>query len=323
MVQKRTNIEWLAEGFRYELESTTRKKTVEYYCGEVRRFLRWANSTGIPSDISFITKHHIQAFFHHLASIARGANGSKSQPDDIERLRWPYYRALRRFFDWVVKEGYLEKSPMDGIIIKPPEPPPIEPYHLEQITRMVRVLDHDWQTAKTQRQRMLAARDKALLFLFLESGLRLAEVANLQIDAIDMENRTVVVRFGKMGKSRLSGFGPQTKKALWKYLSLRPSEVKDNALWATEEGGHLSVGGLQMIIRRLKKAAGLHTKGSVHKLRHTFATTFLRHTRDMKGCRLLLGHSTLAMTERYTRFIEVEDTLKTYHGKGPLDWLSG
>jgi len=62
-------------------------------------------------------------------------------------------------------------------------------------------------------------------------------------------------------------------------------------------------------------------KRSVHKLRHTFATTFLRETHDMKGLRLLLGHSTQAITERYTQFIEVEDAPKAYNHKGSLDWL--
>ena len=80
--------------------------------------------------------------------------------------------------------------------------------------------------------------------------------------------------------------------------------------------------GAQQIILRLKKDAGIeHVKGSIHRLRHTFATTYLRHTHDMKGCRLLLGHSTLAMTERYTQFIDIEDALGAYRKDGPLDWM--
>lgn len=133
-----------------------------------------------------------------------------------------------------------------------------------------------------------------------------------------MQRQRVAVRFGKLGKSRLSGFSPQTRKALWRYLSLRPSQIEHNALWLTEEGFPLEPCGVQIIIRRLKKDAGpQHIKGSVHKLRHTFATTYLRHTRDMKGCRLLLGHSTSVMRDRYMQFTEAEDALKTYDGKGP------
>ena len=283
--------------------------------------MRWMDRAGIPSDVHLITKHHIQMFFHDLA-VSQNSNGLKKGPEHYERLRWPYYRALRRFFAWVMKEGYIEHNPMDGIIMNRPQPVPIEPYRPEHIDRMLKVLDHDWQVATTPRQRMRAARDKAMLLLFLESGLRLEEMAKLRMGDIDLERQRVCVWFGKLGKSRLSGFGPQTKKALWRYLSIRPSEVVGDALWATEEGTPLGVSGVQMVIRRLKKDAGLqYVRGSVHKLRHTFATAYLRHTRDMKGCRLLLGHSTLTMTERYTTFIDAEDALRAYDGKGPLDWL--
>lgn len=321
MAQTQTSLRWLLQGFKYELESTARPRTVEYYCGEVRRFLRWAEAAGVSSNIRLITKHHLQAFFHHLATTHKG-NGLVNEPAAIERLRWPYYRALRRFFGWTVKEGFLEQSPMDSIVLRAPQPPVIEPYRPEHIDRMLKVLDYDWRIAKTQRQKMLAARNKAVFLLFLESGLRLEELTKLQLENIDLQRQRVVIRLGKMGKSRLSGFGPQAKKALWKYLSLRPQHVNHDALWITEEDTPLSTSGVQMIIRRLKRDAGLHqVRGSVHKLRHTFATAYLRHTHDMKGCRLLLGHSNLAMTERYTQFIETEDALKTYDEQGPLDWL--
>jgi integrase/recombinase XerD len=125
-----------------------------------------------------------------------------------------------------------------------------------------------------------------------------------------------------MGKGRIVGFGPQTKKGLWRYIGLRGDSLEHDALWITKERQPLTEHGIQQIIRRLKKNAGLeYVKGSVHKLRHTFATIYLRHTRDMKGCRLLLGHSTLVMTERYTQFIDAEDALRAYGDKGPLNWM--
>jgi len=169
---------------------------------------------------------------------------------------------------------------------------------------------------------MLAARDRAMLFLFLASFIRLEECSHLTIGDIDLDRQRVLVQKTKTGKPRLAGFGPQTKKALWRYLGLRGDRLGHDALWVTEEGHPLSKHGVQEIMRCLKHNAGLnHLRGSIHKLYHTGATITLKHTRDMKGLKLLLGHSTLAMTERYTKFIEVEDALKAYDGKGPLDWL--
>jgi site-specific recombinase XerD len=223
-----------------------------------------------------------------------------------------------------VQEGYLECNPLDGIALKPPKPRPVEPYYPEHIDKMFSVLDYDWKVAKTLRQKMLAAQDRVILMLFLESGLRLGELAGLKTADVDLAGQRAMVREGKMSKGRMVGFGPQTKKGLWRYLGLRGDDSKHDALWITEEGRPLTKHGVQEVIRRLKRDADLeHVKGSVHKLRHTFATTYLRHTRDMKGCRLLLGHSSLAMTERYTEFVEAEDALRAYNGKGPLDWISG
>ena len=153
MAQAQSNLEWLLEGFKYELESTARPRTVEYYCGEIRRFLRWAHATRVPSDVRLLTKRHIQAFFHYLASTHRG-NGSVNEPVAIERLLWPYYRALQRFFRWAMKEDYLQSNPMEGIALKSPQPAPIEPYRPEHIDRILKVLDYDWQIAKTQRKKM-------------------------------------------------------------------------------------------------------------------------------------------------------------------------
>ena len=121
---------------------------------------------------------------------------------------------------------------------------------------------------------------------------------------VDLDRQRVLVRKTKTGEPRLAGFSPQTKKALWRYLGLRGDRFGHDALWVTEEGHPLTKHGVQEIMRRLKHDAGLtHLRGSIHKLRHTGATVTLKHTRDMKGLRLLLGHSTLAMTERYTQFI--------------------
>jgi len=162
MVPAQTRLGWLLEGFRYELESTAKPRTVvKYYCGEISRFLRWADAAGVAADIRLLTKHHIQAFFHYLITTHRG-NGLVNEPATVECLHWPYYRARRRFFGWAVKEGYLQNSPTEGMVLKAHQPAPIEPYRPEHINRILKVLDYDWQIAKTQRQKMLKCQSEGL-----------------------------------------------------------------------------------------------------------------------------------------------------------------
>jgi len=316
--------EWLLEGFNIDLETQLKPRTLKDYCDHVSYFARWAQNNN-KSDPCSVTKRDIQEFLHFVAStpaIFVTSNGTERRIQRDENSRWYHYFPLKRFFTWAVNEGYLEQNPIDGIVLKPAKTAPIEPYKPEHIDAFVKVLDYDWQVAITTRQKMLAARDRAALFLFLESFIRLEECAKLTIGDIDLDRQRLLIRQSKTGKPRLVGFGPQTKKALWRYLGLRGDQLGHDALWVTEEGHPLTKHGIQEIMRRLKKNAGLkHVRGSIHKLRHTGATTALKHTRDIKGLRLLLGHATLAMTERYTQFIEAEDALKTYDGQGPLDWI--
>ena len=321
MVQTEQTTEWLLNGFRYELGSMLDPQTVDYYCGHVRRFVKWTEVAGLPKEARLIAKRHILSFFYHLLQetrIATGSNGAWRKVNRTEDSRWPYYRSLKRFFGWCVKEGYLSHSPMDGIEIKSSKNRPIDPWRPEHIDRMFQVLEHDWKVAKTPCQRMLAARDQAVVFLFLESLIRLKELADLKVEDVNIEKQRLLVKKGKMGKGRWAGFGSRTRKSLWRYLGLRQSLAQGDELWISEEARPLTARGIQEIFRCLKRDAGLqHIRGSIHKMRHTGATITLKHTRDMKGLKLLLGHSTLAMTERYTQFIEAEDALKTYDGQGP------
>jgi integrase/recombinase XerC len=143
--------------------------------------------------------------------------------------------------------------------------------------------------ATTSRQKMLAARNRAALSLFLDSFIRLEECSNLNLNDTDLERKRVLVRKTKTGKPRITGFNDQTKKYLWYYLGLRGNDLGHDALRVSEEGRPLTIHGVQKIIRRLKKEAGLQgVRGSVHKLRNTGATITLKHTRDMKGLSVIV-----------------------------------
>jgi site-specific recombinase XerD len=317
--------EWLLEGFKFDLETEVKPRTVEYYYDHARLFVRWAQNRGRIANPHFVNKRDIQNFLYHLTQateISVGGNCALRQVRRTDASRWHYYRGLKRFFEWAVREGCLPSNPVDGIKLKPPKSPPIEPWRPEQIDRMFQVLEHDWRVARTARQKMLAARDNAVLKLFLESGLRLSEVAGLKVEDVYLERQRVLVREGKTGKGRWVGFGPQTKKALWRYFGLRPVKAEGDAVWLSEEGRPLARRGVQEIFRRLKRDAGLrHVRGSVHKCRHTWATSYLRHTHDMRACQILLGHTDLDMTMKYTAFVEAEDALRAYDDSGPLDWI--
>ncbi len=317
--------DWLAQGFKIELETQLKPKTVKDYCNHVYYFAHWAEERQ-KNDPCSILKRDMQEYLHYIATnpaVFSPGYGITMTVPRSENSRWHHYFPLKRFFTWAKKEGYIEQNPLDNIILRPPDAVPVEPYRPEHISTFYKILEQQWRDAATSRQKMLAARNSAILSLFIDSFIRLGECSNLNIADVDIEKKRLLIRKTKTGKPRVAGFSDLTKKYLWSYLGLRGKNLEHDALWVSEEGHPLTIHGVQDIIRRLKANAGLKgVRGSVHKLRHTGATITLKHTRDMKGLKLLLGHTTLDMTERYTHFIEAEDALKAYDGEGPLKWIN-
>ena len=119
-------------------------------------------------------------------------------------------------------------------------------------------------------------------------------------------------------------FNSGTRKALWKYLAFREQRSKETAkdwVWVTEEGTRLTVNGLNIAFRRIKKRAGVNSPGGVHKLRHTFALNALRGLKDPTLLQLLLGHKSLEMTRRYTQGLRIEEALQAIDRASPVDRL--
>jgi len=192
MVQKQVTTQWLLEGFKYEISSTLDSDTVDYYCGHVRRFLSWGDTLGLPKEAHLTGKRHILSFFNHLieeTEISIGDNGLLRKVQRTKESLWHYYRSLKRFFNWCVDEGYLDHIPMDGIKIEAPQNRPIDPWRPEHLEIMSQILEHDWKVSRTSRQIMLAARDQAIFSLFLESFIRLDELAELNVEDIDIKQK--------------------------------------------------------------------------------------------------------------------------------------
>ena len=94
-----------------------------------------------------------------------------------------------------------------------------------------------------------------------------------------------------------------------------------DSLWLTEEGKPFSVGGIQIMVKRLKTRAGVISQGNCHKFRHTFAPAFLRKDRNPFNLQYLLGHSDLRMTRHYVSTLGAEDALKAHESASPADML--
>jgi site-specific recombinase XerD len=145
-------------------------------------------------------------------------------------------------------------------------------------------------------------RDKAMFTLMLRTGLRVEEVANLTLNAIDFKRCKILVYNGKGNKDRVVYISNDAFNALLQYLRVRPSTKKKN-VFLVEKGTYLgrpiSVRGIQKRMEYYAKKAGL--KVSCHHLRHTMATQLLNADADLVTIQDLLGHTRIKTTQRYCK----------------------
>lgn len=175
------------------------------------------------------------------------------------------YRALQQFFGWAVDEGELAVSPMERL--RPPVVPeqPVDVLTVEQLRALLKVCAG---------RGFAERRDTAALRLFIDTGVRLSELAGLAVADLDMDADVAVV-MGKGRRARSCPFGAKTGAALDRYLRVRAKhrQAAADALWLGEKSGPMTADGIATMVRRRGREAGLEIHP--HQLRHTFAHSWL------------------------------------------------
>jgi site-specific recombinase XerD len=297
-------------------------RTVEFYSENLKRFLWYASRQVWSDDIRMLTEWHIREFLGYLVNEKSrwGVEGNGSESCRVRASHTTvhhYFVVLANFFNWVVREGFVAESPTAKIKVARPETRVVKPYTQEEIRRVIAVCDRDYEG----NARFLGSRNKAIILVLLDSGVRLSELIGMTMEDVNASNGNIRV-MGKGSKERVVRIGKVAQKALWRYLVHRPGNGVDQ-LWLSEEKRPLSCGGVQCLIRRLKERAGINGSGSVHRFRHTFALNFLRVDKNVFNLQYLLGHSELEMVRRYTATLGMEDALKAHEKASPVDmmWL--
>jgi site-specific recombinase XerD len=266
--------------------------TIEAYHRRLRDFLTFSNG----QDVTQIDAGHIRLYL--LSLQARNL-----QPSTVNAI----YRVLHTWFDWLVREGELTKSPMANIRSpKTPKKAPT-PFSKEDIENLLLL---------TSRNRFLDIRNHALILLFLDTGLRLSEMASIHLQDVDFDHAVIKV-IGKGVKQRTVSMGRRTQKAVLRYLLKRDDSSED--LWVTHQGEPLTRTGIQIGMRRLAKRANIHdARCGPHSFRHTFATWAIRNGANLFYVQLLLGQSALDMTRRYASKIDSEEAIKAHASFSPV-----
>ena len=269
-------------------------RSISDYAQKIGRFTAFcrAQATTVPSDLG---PTHIRLFLLEVQQ--------RCQPVSVK----DYYGCINRFFNWMVEEEIIKESPMARM--RPPKVPKkiIKSFKTRDIDDLLTLCGNNF----------LGARNRAIILTFLDTGLRLAELAGIQLGDIDFD-RGIIKVMGKGAKERLVRIGQETQKAILKYLLQRNDNLL--CLWVTEERRPLQWGGIQVMIRRLGKRAGVNNvRCSPHTFRHTFGPAMIRHGVNMRTLQILLGHSTLTMTLRYVETVNSEDAIEMHKDFSPVD----
>lgn len=237
-----------------------------------------------PIDINFIKGITLNDAYQFLIYL-------KQERNNNETTRARRVIAIRRFFIYLTDNlGLLESNPMKNLDIPKTKKTLPKYLTLEEAERLLAVIDGKYKE-----------RDYAIITLFLNCGMRLAELVSIDYNDIKADGSLVIT--GKGNKERNVYLNTACLVAINNYLKVRPNEgVKDRALFLSSRNQRISPKTVQHIVYSNLDKAGLGDRGlSVHKLRHTAATLMYQHGDvDLLLLKEILGHENLGTTEIYT-----------------------
>jgi integrase/recombinase XerC len=230
------------------------------------------------------------------------------KPSSIQRR----LSALRSCYRFLFKRGLVDRDPVHNLTA-PKRERPLPAFIREE--EMDRLLDTDGMFADTFEGR----RDKLIISMFYETGLRLSELVGLNLKDINLTAQSVKV-LGKGNKERIVPFGDGLLHLINIYIGERAGiqvrETDREALFVSAKGKRLTGSSVRTMVRRQLGLVTEQRKRSPHVLRHTFATTMLNHEANLESVKELLGHEKLQTTEIYTH-TTFEELKKVYSEAHP------
>jgi integrase/recombinase XerD len=232
-----------------------------------------------------------------------------------------YYVGLSALWTWAFYEGVVEEHIIRQIIPPNPKKAEIIPFTLQDVRLIIAACERSrsyrrpGQLEQCNHSLPYPERNKAIVLLLLDTGLRASEVCNSKIANIDLRNKRMTV-IGKGNKQRTVPFSAKTGKRIWRYLATRRGYNDRDPLFASNDGGAIDRHSLRRFLNRLGQRADVR-KVYPHRFRHTFAINFLRNGGDIYTLQYILGHSTLEMVKRYLKLAE-QDTENSHRIASPV-----
>jgi len=276
-------------------------KTLEWHAtalGLLRRYLEeereitWVEEVNAPA---------ISAWFTYLRTVP----GQRGKPR-AERTIQTYARSARAFFRWLMRRETIDRNPFDQVVFPKVGKPLIQTIEPEEFEQLLQACasphESGWLVERA------AARNRAIFWLFYDTGIRVSELCELRVRDFDRKHGLLTVT-GKGSKQRRIALGNTCQRHLLHYLERHRPGEKELAEWNSAGEDHLFLAetrspltknGVEMLFKRVRERAGITYKRiSPHILRHTFAIHYLILGNDPFSLQELLGHEDMATVKLY------------------------
>jgi integrase/recombinase XerC len=289
-IQDEKNVAVLLNDFkRYlEIERHASPYTLRNYLHDLRHFIDYA----VKENIATLEDVDIQLLRLYIASLLEEGYEKSSIARKLS--------ALRSFYSYLTQVNIITKNPL--LTISSPKLTKRLPMFLstDEVNKIIMTPDSSTP---------LGMRDKAMLEILYASGLRVSEIASLDIANVNLEEREIRV-LGKGSKERITLMGKPAVSAIDFYVREgRPKLIgkrSTDALFLNRYGSRLSKRSIEQILSRYATAAGLTKRVFPHMIRHSFATHLLDGGADLRVVQELLGHVSLSTTQIYTHVTQTQ-----------------
>ncbi len=297
----------LDEAFeRYEIDARAKGYSFRTIAHVKRCVGFFANFLGGVPDVSIVSGDDLRQYLSSLRDKLVDHSPTREKVRTLSQTSInTYARAIKSFWVWLKEEGIIEQNSL--ALIKTPKKSKTVPtvymeVELKTVLKAVAAL----------------TRERAIVELFLDSGIRLEELSLLKVPEVDLINNRIKV-LGKGGKERFAYFSQITRDSLSSYLKeFRPQPQGEDYFFLTKNGHRLTSKRIQDILEDVGRKAGLSTRLSAHRLRRTYATLSLKYGSNLEYVRITLGHSDVKTTSQAYVSIVDDDIATAYRKFSPI-----